>query len=295
MLVRSTATADLEAVAPVLMDVAVSARAGGPTATVSLEATPAGAPIDVALDARAGDPTAALVLEVLNLPTIDTIPAHANEVVRALITLDDFTDGDALQENWFRISQSLGSVSSDSDMLVAANLTLDRMRWRSSDNRITFNRTGTGSISGYFGDGNPGHTQFIFIAVADGDEFIAEIDIDAEVAVAGTSTLRLDTITTSAAALLDRVEPGGVINLVIGDDALAPASVSVSARAGDPTTTLNLEVVAAPLPLDVAIVSRAGDPTAALNLEAVTAAAPLDIAITASVPVILLPRSILRL
>ena len=130
--------------------------------------------------------TVTITVEALDPPTIDTIPEHANEVVRALITLDDFTEGDSVQENWFRIASSLGSVSADSDMLIAANLTLDRMRWRSSDQRVTLNRSGSGTMSSYFGTGNPGHTQFIFIAVADLEDHIAEIDIDAEFGTANS-------------------------------------------------------------------------------------------------------------
>ena len=64
--------------------------------------------------------------------------------MRALITLNDFAEGDTVLEIWFHISTSLGSVSADSDMLIATDLTLDRMRWRDSDDRLAFNRSGTG-------------------------------------------------------------------------------------------------------------------------------------------------------
>ena len=233
-----TVSFDLEAVpADAPTELAMEARAGAPTVSFDLEAVPAATPTDIAMTARAGDPTVSFNLTAvappLDPPTIDTIPAHANEVVRGLITLNDFTEGDTILEEWFRIASSLGSVSADSDMLIAANLTLDRMRWRSSDQRVTFNRTGTGTISSYFGTGQPGRTQFVFIAVADSEAHIAEIDIGAEVAVAGTGTLRLDTIPAAAQALLNLVQPEGVINLVIGDEALAPTELAMEARAGD--------------------------------------------------------------
>ena len=191
---------------------------------------------DVAGTVTAGDPTASGSLTILDAPTIDTIPAHANEVVRALITLSDFTEGDTVNENWFRIDSSLGSVSADSDMQIAGNLTLDRMRWLSSDQRVTLNRTGTAAMLDYFGTGDPGRTQFIFIAVADSEDHIAEIDIDAEFGAATISQLRLDTIPAAAQALLNLVQPGGVINLVIADEG-APVlvtDVAGTATAGDP-------------------------------------------------------------
>ena len=59
---------------------------------------------DVAGTVTAGDPTASGSLTILGAPTINTIPEHANEVVRALITLSDFNEGDAVNENWFRIA-----------------------------------------------------------------------------------------------------------------------------------------------------------------------------------------------
>ena len=185
---------------------------------------------DVAGTVTAGDPTViGFDLEAVAPPppppTINTIPAHANEVVRALITLSDFTEGDAVNENWFRIDSSLGSVSADSDMQIAGNLTLDRMRWLSSDQRVTLNRTGTAAMLDYFGTGDPGRTQFIFIAVADSEDHIAEIDIDAEFGAATISQLRLDTIPAAAQSLLNLVQPGGVINLVIADEG-APVLVT---------------------------------------------------------------------
>ena len=229
---------------------------------------------DVAGTVTAGDPTASGSLTILNAPNINTIPEHANEVVRALITLSDFNEGDAVNENWFRIASSLGSVSADSDMLIAANLTLDRMRWRSSDQRVTLNRTGTASMLDYFGTGDPGRTQFIFIAVADSEDHIAEIDIDAEFGTATISQLRLDTIPAAAQALLNLVQPEGVINLVIADEGPPPTDVAGEATAGDPTATGNVSAIAPPPPTNVAGVATAGDPTATGD---VTTVAPLDV------------------
>ena len=166
-------------------------------------------------------------------------------------------------------------------MLIAANLTLDRFRWRSSDQRVTLNRSGSGTMSSYFGTGQPGRTQFVFIAVADSEDHIAEIDIGAEFGVASTSTLRLDTIPAAAQALLNLVQPEGVINLVIGDEGLAPDDIALSARAGDPTVTVDLEAVTPAIPLDVGLSARAGNPTVALNLEAVAAPIALDVAVEA--------------
>ena len=103
------------------ISIAVAVQAGDPTATVNLEAVPAGAPIDVAMEARAGAPTASFGLDVRNPPTLYTIPPHANEVVRALITCNDFDDMVA-RELWYRFSQNAGSVSADSDIEIQPNL-----------------------------------------------------------------------------------------------------------------------------------------------------------------------------
>ena len=59
-------------------------------------------------------------------------------------------------------------MSTDSDMDITASVILDRLRWQDSAGRLNLNRVGSGSMSDYFGAGNPGNSQFIYIAAAAG-------------------------------------------------------------------------------------------------------------------------------
>ena len=192
-------------------------------------------PVDVAGVVAAGDPTASGSLTILDPPTdpptIDTIPAHANEVVRGLITLNTFTQGLSQLEEWFRLGNGLGTMSIDSDMDITASVILDRLRWQDSDGRLNLNRVGSGSMAGYFGAGNPGNSQFIYIATAAGSDHILELDINAGFFSAGSGFLRLEFTDAASRAFLNTVQPGGVINLVIADEG-APVLVTDVAGTG---------------------------------------------------------------
>ena len=87
----------------------------------------------------------AIVVPGIVAPTIDTIPAHAGEVVRALITCADFNPNVA-RESWFNLDSGLGSASPDSDLEIQANLFLRDIFWQTSNNFLTLRRSGTGSL-----------------------------------------------------------------------------------------------------------------------------------------------------
>ena len=118
-----------------------------------------------------------------------------------------------------------------------------------------------------------GHTQHIYIAVADSQDSIADLSIEDYFLSSGGGWLSLSDLPDAPSAILDLILPEAVINIVISDEALASAAaiedLSVSARAGNPTVTGDIEVLGVIAAIDLAVAVRAGDPAAVLNATAV--------------------------
>ena len=152
-------------------------------------------------------------------PTINTIPYHESEVIRALITCGNFTYSDADRE-WLNITGDSGSVSEDSDMLVSGMLSINRIRWNTSDDRMRMNPSGTGTFATHFGTSQPGREQHMYIAVSARADHLTDTDLDGKIATADASVLQIDDVPDSVADILDFVRPGSIINFVISDEAL---------------------------------------------------------------------------
>ena len=152
-------------------------------------------------------------------PTINTIPYHESEVIRALITCGNFTYSDADRE-WLNITGNSGSASADSDMLVSGMLSINRIRWNTGDDRMRMNPSGTGTFATHFGAGQPGRQQHMYIAVSALSSHLTDTDLDGKIATADASVLQIDDVPDSVADILDFVRPGSIINIVISDEAL---------------------------------------------------------------------------
>ena len=237
---------------------------------------------------------------------IDTIPPHSGELVRGLLTVGE-AGPNTTSRNWFRLSESLGSFSDDSDIEISVGLgSINRILWR-TDNQLRLFRDSAGSFATAIAAGGDLAGKSFFIATSDAPT-IARFDVGDAAVSAVTNHVRLVSDATVQAAF-DAVEAGGLVGVVIADtpgggsvdvdtgpaeaeaglpDLAATAhAVSVShphhdrdatAAAGVPSLTAAAAVVAGdPVDRDTAAAATAGAPGLTASAEAVGVQPPSDV------------------
>ena len=201
--------------------------------------------------------------------TINTIPTQTGEVVRALITSGDGGDNTSTRI-WLdtRTASASGSVSADSDLLVAPSPgSLTRVLWAAAGElRLIFI---SGGVVAAVAAGGPLFGKHILLAF---DDTSPAIDVD--LAVADVSSTRNAQLRFNASAaeeaLYDAVALGSLINFVISDAPSDEVFVDAAAAltAGAPTLTAVAELVPF-LGTDTAASFTAGAPTLAASAEKV--------------------------
>ena len=272
-----TSSFNLRAVAPpATLALAMSATAGDPTSTFDLRAVAPGAPQALSVTARAGAPTATFALSTVapSLVLGDfSIPSGQQLVFSGLIL--------AGVSGEFRYNAATPTgVLADGDLDLAADITIDRIRSRASPDRVTFNRTGVGSLSDLLESGGSLRGGAVYVQDADGVTAQAVGDIgDDRINPGG-----INVDATLNQAFFDRVDGLAANDLfIVAFTEQEPAEeLSVSAEAGDPTATFNLRVVAPSAAVQLSVVAEAGDPTAAFNLTAVAPPSALALAMSAT-------------
>ena len=215
--------------------------------------------------------------------TLNTIPTQTGEVVRALITSGDGGDNTTTRI-WLdtRTASASGSVSADSDLLVAPSPgSLTRVLWAAAGEfRLIFI---SGGVVAAVADGGPLFGKHILLAF---DDTSPAIDVD--LAVADVSSTRNAQLRWNASAaeeaLYDAVALGSLINFVISDAPSDEVFVDAAAAltAGAPTLTAVAELVPF-LGTDTAAAFTAGAPTLAASAEKVRVFVTAAV-ITAGVP-----------
>ena len=188
------------------------------------------------------------------MPTLTSIPAHANEVVRCLITVG------VPSGRWYSRhgSERIGEV--EGDLAITDDLILSRV-WHASDTVFRLNRSGSGGLASWvWGSGNvransefrpgdstnsplgPGHDKGLYFQFGDDDDDLTEVKllfVDL-VSSAGNGWYNV-ALTAEQNAKFDLLTEGALVNFVIGDQtAPEPAEThdtSGEVLAGAPVVT----------------------------------------------------------
>ena len=196
--------------------------------------------------------------------TIDTIPAQAGEIVRALMTINDGGDpGSTAHINWYnhRGSNTLGSVSDDSDMEIDTTLgEIARLQYRS--NYVLRMFADTNGFTAALAAGGSLDGKTLLIAGDDSDPAI-DMDIGFDDLESTSNNIRADFAPDAAAqAVFNALADGGLINLVISDPGAAPSQAEFDASSGDPTVDLAPETTTPP---NASFAARSGSPTVSID------------------------------
>ena len=204
--------------------------------------------------------------------TINTIPAQAGELVRMLVTVG-VGGTNSSNRNWWRLSNSTGSVSVDSDVEIDGGLIINRILWHQSD-ELRFFKTGSGSFNAAISTSGVLAGKSFLIAVNDTDPPIdAQFDVgDASVTAPIAVRLSLNANAAQQTAF-NSVVTGGLVNIVISDPPGTVAEVFVDTAAdvtaGAPTVEASADKEIPAPTFDTAAEVEAGAATAEAAAEKV--------------------------
>ena len=175
-------------------------------------------------------------------PSINSLDGQAGEVIRAEITVNAATQ-DIYSTHG---SQSIGSISPDSDIDFTANITLSRLRYQPSNNRIILNQDGGDGLDTIFSSGDTGENATFYFVTAYGTVTVDTTDIPS--GGLGSSFVRL-AFTQAEEDILDQLVTGDVINFVVSGFVVPDTAPDFGSNAvSDQSYTQNTGITALQLP-----------------------------------------------
>ena len=156
--------------------------------------------------------TDTLEFDILIEPSINSIPTKVGERIRILLTVGD--NQNAGGKNWYdrRSGANIGTLSGDSDIEVAENIDVQRIRFHTATTpdefRLISDDTGYGDI---WGTGNPGENADVYIATVHAENDVMLIDHDQF----QNNVVATWDLTTAQSTILDEIEDGEKINIVV--------------------------------------------------------------------------------
>ena len=157
----------------------------------------------------------------------------------------------------------------DGDLGLGSGQTLiSRIRVRNNGANILLNDNDDPealTLSSYFGTGGDGADLTLYLQTLDG---LISFPVSGNTGVIGGNFVNFS-VPAAHRAFVDGIGTGDRFILALARTAPIPVELSMQARAGNPTATLNLRSIAPQPPQDLSLSARAGNPTARFNLRAI--------------------------